>query len=163
MHIDNSTAASTPTISVEPVIPKITLAYTPKVKLSLLPTVHQSSDAYRLFMHCWDKGQIHYVEEFKVMLLNRSSRVLGICTLTRGTAFATLIDIRNLFACALLANACSVICCHNHPSGSLEPSRTDKEISRKLQEGGKFLDIQVIDHLIISPEGYYSFGDEGIL
>jgi DNA repair protein RadC len=163
MHIDNTTSDSGQKISVEPVTPKITLSYTPKVKMSLLPTVHQSSDAYRLFIHCWDKEQIHYVEEFKVMLLSRASRVLGICTLTRGTAFATLIDIRNLFACALLANACSVICCHNHPAGSLQPSHTDEEISRKLKEGGRLLDIQVIDHLIISPEGYYSFGDEGIL
>jgi len=147
----------------EPVIPKITLSYTPKVKMSLLPKVISSSDAYRLFLYVWDKDRICHIEEFKVMLLNRASRVLGICTLTRGTSCATLIDIRNLFACALLANACAVICCHNHPSGSLQPSRTDEEISRKLKEGGRLLDIQVIDHLIISPEGYYSFGDEGIL
>lgn len=144
-------------------IPKIELSYSPKVKLSLLPRIVCSQDAYLAFLQSWDKATLEFVEEFKVMLLSRANQILGICTLGKGSSTGVYVDVRNIFACALISNACNIITCHNHPSGSLKPSRADEEMARKLKEAGLYLDVQVIDQIIITCDGYYSFGDEGIL
>jgi DNA repair protein RadC len=68
-----------------------------------------------------------------------------------------------VFTAALKANACSLVLSHNHPSGNLRPSKADEELTMKIKEAGKFLDIQVLDHLIVTSEGYFSFADEGLL
>jgi DNA repair protein RadC len=82
---------------------------------------------------------------------------------TIGGIFATIADVRIIFATALKCVATGLILAHNHPSGSLQPSKADRELTKKIKEVGKFLDIQLLDHLIITPEGYYSFADEAVL
>lgn len=147
----------------DPIVAEIELRYTPVLKLSTLPLIKDSRSAYNIFLANWDKTKIEFIEQFKIMLLNKAHRVLGICTISTGSATATIADPRLIFGTALKANACSIILAHNHPSGNLSPSRTDAELSQKLKEGGRLLDLSVLDHLIISTEGYYSFADEGAL
>ncbi|MEO8820681.1 MAG: JAB domain-containing protein, partial [Ginsengibacter sp.] len=82
---------------------------------------------------------------------------------SKGGISQTIVDPRIIFLKALEVQATSLVLCHNHPSGSLRPSRADEELTAKLKSAGKLLDIKVIDHLIVSDEGYYSFADEGLM
>ena len=143
-------------------IAEVELIYKSKVKASERPKVTHSRDAYVIFRDNWDENKLEFVEEFKVMLLNRSQKVLGICSLTLGNVSGTIADPKLVFVTALKSNASYVIIAHNHPSSSLKPSRTDEELTRKMKEAGKFLDLPLLDHLIITDESYYSFADEGI-
>ncbi|MBD0333245.1 MAG: JAB domain-containing protein, partial [Chitinophagaceae bacterium] len=90
-------------------------------------------------------------------------RVLCLFNVSSGGITGTVADPRLIYTAALKVNAVSLILCHNHPSGSLKPSRADEELTQKIKSAGAFLDIKVLDHLIISSEGYYSFADEGLL
>lgn len=145
------------------VIAEIEVSYKPLIRISLLPEINCSKDVYELFLQTWDKTKIEYVEHFKVMLMNRANRVLGICTLTTGGVTGCIADPRMVFGLALKTNACSLIIAHNHPSGNIKPSRADEELSYKMREAGKLLDIKVLDHIILTTEGYYSFADEGAM
>ncbi len=102
-------------------------------------------------------------EEFWVLYLNNSNKVLAKNQLSRGGLTATLVDIRLLFKRALELSSVGVIVCHNHPSGKLQPSNSDIELTHKIKEAGKTLDIKLLDHLIITEKAYFSFADEGIL
>lgn len=149
--------------SVETIVAEIEISYKPKVCLSTRPKITGSEDAYLILMDTWDKSKLEFVEQFKVMLLNRANRVLGICTLTTGSSTGTIADPKLVFAVALKANATNVILAHNHPSGTLEPSKSDSDITRKMKAAGEFLELKVLDHLIVSIEGFYSFATEGTL
>lgn len=142
-------------------ISEVELRYKSKVKASERPKIAQSTDAYAILMQYWDDNKIDFVEQFKVLLLNQANRVLGICDIATGGITATVADIRIILVAALKANACGIILAHNHPSGNLTPSSPDKEMTAKIKEAGAYLDIKVLDHLIVSREGYYSFADEG--
>lgn len=144
-------------------IAEIEIRYTPKYKVSDLPQIKRSGDLYHLLLHSWDKSKLEFVEQFKVVLINRASRILGICTLSTGSGSGTIADPKLVFAVALKANATSVILAHNHPSGNLMPSESDKAMTQKMAECGKWLDLKVLDHLIVTTEGYYSFADEGAM
>jgi DNA repair protein RadC len=98
------------------------------------------------------------------MLLTRSNKVLGIASISKGGINGTVPDVRIILQYAIKANASGIIICHNHPSGNVQPSESDIAITRKVKESGYVMDIQLLDHLIIVPEGrYYSIGDEGII
>ncbi|MEO6704631.1 MAG: DNA repair protein RadC [Ginsengibacter sp.] len=102
-------------------------------------------------------------EVFAVVFMNKASKVNHFEVFSTGGISHTIVDPRLIFKKALEVKATSLILCHNHPSGSLRPSRQDEELTVKLKEAGKLLDIHVLDHLIVSDEGYYSFADEGLL
>jgi DNA repair protein RadC len=89
--------------------------------------------------------------------------VLGIYEVSTGGMTGTVADPKLIFAAALKGAACGIILAHNHPSNNLKPSISDEQLTTKIKEGGKLLDIKLLDHLIISSEGYYSFADEGLL
>lgn len=97
------------------------------------------------------------------MLLNRANKVIGILKLSTGGTSATIAEPKLVFASSILSNASSIILAHNHPSGNLTPSQADIDLTKKLKEAGKFLEIPVLDHLIVTSEGYYSFADEGLI
>jgi DNA repair protein RadC len=97
------------------------------------------------------------------MFLNRANKVLGIYDVSTGGIAGTVADPRVIFAAALKANACAIIISHNHPSGNLKPSRQDEELTEKIKQGGQFLDIKLLDQVILTAEGYYSFAYEGLL
>ena len=101
-------------------------------------------------------------EEFWVLFLNNSNKVISKSQLSKGGISGTIVDVRLVFKLALEAGATALILCHNHPSGALHPSDADKQITKKLKLAGDSLDVKVLDHLIITETKYYSFADEGI-
>lgn len=101
-------------------------------------------------------------EEFWVIFLNNSNKVISKVQLSKGGITGTIVDVRLVFRLALENKAIGLILCHNHPSGSLVPSEADKQITKKLKLAGESLDVKVLDHLIITETKYYSFVDEGI-
>lgn len=100
-------------------------------------------------------------EEFWTLLLNRNNQVLSQYQVSKGGISGTIVDPRLIFKKAVECMASGVILCHNHPSGNRQPSDADLQLTKKLKEGGRLLDIQVLDHLIIAGESYFSFADEG--
>ena len=101
-------------------------------------------------------------EEFWVLFLNNSNKIISKSQLSKGGITGTIVDARLVFKLALENGATGLILCHNHPSGNLQPSEADKEITKKLKLAGESLDVKVLDHLIITESKYYSFVDEGI-
>lgn len=102
-------------------------------------------------------------EVFAVLFLNRANKINHFEVISKGGITGTIADPRIILKKALEEDAVSIILCHNHPSGSLKPSRADEELTFKIKEAAKFFDIKVIDHLIVSETGYFSFADEGLL
>lgn len=144
-------------------VAEIQLIYKTKVKASDRPYISSSKTVYQLALQFWNRDTIEFFEQFKILLLNQSSKVLGIYEVSSGGISGTVVDLRLIFASALKANAVSLIMIHNHPSGQVKPSEADKQITRKVREAGSILNITLLDHLIITPETYYSFVDEGAL
>lgn len=104
-----------------------------------------------------------YREVAIAVYLSQSNRVLGHHVVSKGGISGTVIDTRIVFAIALKTLACAVILCHNHPSGNLKPSQSDINLTKKCIEIGKMHDIQVLDHIILTDNGYTSLSDEGII
>jgi DNA repair protein RadC len=144
-------------------VAEIQLSYKSKVKPSLRPKIESSKDAYQVLKKYWDEDKIEFVEQFKVLLLNRANKVIGMYEVSTGTTTSTVYDPKLIFVAAIKANACGVIIAHNHPSGNLTPSQADIYLTKELKEGGKLLHIPLLDHIIITYEKYYSFADEGLL
>ena len=119
--------------------------------------------AFEVLLSLWDLDTIELQEEFKVLLLNRANEVLGIYPLSKGGITGTIVDSRLIFAVALKCNATGILLCHNHPSGNLKPSDADITLTRSIKKCADFLDITLIDHLIITKNGFYSFSNEGKL
>ncbi len=125
--------------------------------------ISNSSKTYELILSQWNWKEIEMLEEVKVIFLNRNNIVIGIYNLAKGGISQCTVDIRIILAVALKSLSTSIILVHNHPSGNLQPSQSDKEITKNLKEACKLVQIALIDHLIITKENYYSFADEGIL
>ena len=144
-------------------VAEVELVYKTKVKPSQRPKVSTVKECYELLKELWNENTIEMQEEFKVMLLNRANKVIGIYEASAGGLTGTVADPRLILAAALKSLAVSIILCHNHPSGNLKPSRADEELTQKIKCAAAYHDIKVIDHIIITSEGYYSFADEGLL
>jgi DNA repair protein RadC len=144
-------------------IAEVSLIYRSKVKASERPKVKCSRDAYDLFIESWNLDTIEHIEEFKMLLLNRANTVLGIMTVSKGGISGTVTDVRIILQAAIKTNASGIIVCHNHPSGNLTPSETDTKITNKIKDACRIMDIQLLDHLIIDTDDFYSFADVGIL
>src|SRR5690606_28764767 len=102
--------------------------------------IKTSSDLYSLLVQTWDTTKLEFMEQLKVVLLNRANRILGICTISTGNATSTIADPKIVFGVALKANAVCIVLAHNHPSGNLMPSKADIELTKKMVECGRFLD-----------------------
>ncbi len=124
------------------------------------PIVSNSKDIAN-FLQAKFKDQL--IEYFAVVYLNQSNKINHFEIISQGGITGTVADPRIILKIALEKNAVSLILSHNHPSGSLKPSQADKDLTQKIKEAAKLLDIKVIDHLIVSDEGYFSFADDGIL
>ena len=144
-------------------VAEVKLTYRSKVKPSDRPQVTSSSDSYRILKESWDTGKLEFVEQFKVLLLNRANRVLGIYELSTGGVAGTVADPKLVFVAALKGCASAIILCHNHPSGNTKPSAADLQLTKKMKQAGEVLDITVLDHIILTSENYYSLADEGLL
>ena len=122
--------------------------------------VTQSRDAYH-YLHPHLADLPH--EEFIVMLLNRANKIMGHEVVSRGGVSGTVADAKLIFLAAIKKSASGIILAHNHPSGNLKPSRADTVLTDKIRKGAANLDIQLLDHLIIADEKYFSFADEGLM
>ena len=125
--------------------------------------VTNSQILYNLVLKQWNLDIIELQEGVKIILLNRAQIVLGIYEMSKGGVSGTVVDIRIILGIALKCNASSIVLVHNHPSGSLVPSEPDKTITKKLKVACNLLDLNLLDHLIVTKGGYYSFCDNGIL
>jgi len=124
------------------------------------PKIGGSNDVFKL-MHPIIGDLSH--EEFWVLFLNNSNKVLAKLQVSKGGMTATVVDIRLLFKQALELFSVAIIVCHNHPSGNLKPCDADVQLAKKIKNAGNTLDIKLLDHLIIAEKAYFSFADEGIL
>ncbi|WP_407527287.1 JAB domain-containing protein [Lacibacter sp. MH-610] len=144
-------------------VAEVELVYKTKVKASERPKINSVKDCYQLLKELWNENTIEMQEEFKVMLLNRGNKVIGVYEASSGGLTGTVADPRLILAAAIKSLAVSIILSHNHPSGNLKPSRADEEMTQKIKVAASYHDIRVIDHIIITSEGYYSFANEGLL
>jgi len=141
---------------------EIQVSYKEKIKVSTV--ISSSVDAGQLLFENWNKDTIELHETFKILLLNNSNKVKGIYEVSKGGITGTLVDLRILFAVILKSLSTGIILAHNHPSGKLIPSESDKSLTNKIKKASTLFDIKVLDHLIIVPNGaYYSFADNGML
>ncbi len=122
--------------------------------------ITSSNDAYQALL---PKLQDLNTEEFWVLMLNRQNEIIELKQISSGGVAGTVVDPKVIFKSALQFLASGIILSHNHPSGNLKPSKADIAITNKLKSAGESLEINVLDHLIISEQGYYSFADEGII
>lgn len=144
-------------------VAEIQLSYKSNVKPSERCKVSSSKDAFEILRQSWDPARLELQEQFKVLFTNRANKVLGIFEASTGGVSGTVADPKLIFVAAIKACATGFIVAHNHPSGNLNASQTDIQLTKKLKEGGRILEIQLLDHLIITSESYFSFADEGML
>ncbi len=124
------------------------------------PYIGGSKDAYNCLVQ-----YVAYLphEEFWVLLLDRSNKVMARRRISEGGVAGTVVDAKRVFQPALELLASGIVLCHNHPSGNLRPSQADIDVTKKLHQAAKTLDINLLDHLIIAETGYFSFADEGLI
>jgi len=128
------------------------------------PLIKSSADVYYHLLKFFPEETISLQEQFVVGYVNRANRLMGVYEMSKGGITGTVADPKLILGVALKSAATGIILAHNHPSSNLQPSAADKEITRKIQEACKLLDITLLDHLIIVPEAaYFSFADEGLL
>lgn len=133
------------------------------VKVSEQPRAYNTEDMYNVFYDFWKIGEIGVFESFKVMFLNKNSRVMGIIEVGRGAINSCIVDQRIVFAAALKIGATFIVLAHNHPSCSMKPSKEDIELTNNLKKCGEILGIQVLDHLILTLDGYVSMKELKLL
>jgi DNA repair protein RadC len=144
-------------------INEVELIYRSKTRAVDRPQITKSKDAYSLLLQSWDMNKIDLLEEFKIILLDRKSSCIGVSNIATGGITGCVVDPKIIFATALKARATGIVLAHNHPSGNLKPSEEDLKMTKKLQSGGKILDISILDHLIVTSESYSSLADEGLI
>ncbi len=143
---------------------EIRISYKERIPASFWRKINSSKDAADMLFEHWDKQTIQVHESFKVVLLNNNNKVKGIYQLSKGGITSTIIDLRILFAVVLKSLSVAIILTHNHPSGTLKASEADKDITRKIKKAAELLDIRLLDHILIVPNGdYYSFADNGLM
>ncbi|WP_229239733.1 JAB domain-containing protein [Echinicola soli] len=142
-------------------VAEIVLSYQPHVKLFEVLKITSSKEAYDVLLENWDESKLQFVEQFKVMLLNRSNRVLGVVDVSTGGTSGTVADPKIIFAAAVKSNSSGMILAHNHPSGNRFPSNTDNNLTERMVNLGKLMELPVLDHIIVTSESYYSYADEG--
>ena len=142
-------------------IPEITLKYkngnTKKVK------IQSSKDSAEFLRNFFNEDTIELTESFVCVFLNRANNSIGWFKVSQGGLSGTIVDIRLILATALKCAASSIILAHNHPSGNTQPSNEDIKITNKVKAAGEYMDIKVLDHIILTDESYYSFADENLI
>ncbi|MDQ0066058.1 JAB domain-containing protein [Chryseobacterium lathyri] len=137
---------------------EISVSYNTTNQQRIRITSHK--EAYELIIKNWNLNIIEFQEECKVILMNKGNFVLGIFDVSKGGIDSSVVDIRIILSVALKCHATQLILVHNHPSGSLTPSNSDKNITEKLSKACDLLNLTLLDHLIISKNNYYSLNKE---
>lgn len=145
-------------------VSEIKVSYSPKIKARDRFQIKHSQDAYTLLLkEAFDPETIDYKEYVKLISLDKSHKAVGITTISEGGMDGSVVDIRLILQIALLTHSSALILAHNHPSGTLQPSRQDDIITKRLKEAAMLMDITLCDHLIVCEDGYYSYADENKL
>ncbi len=143
-------------------VAEISVSYKPAIANK--PIISSALDAYNVLLQFFSENTMQLQEQFVAMYLNRSNRVLGCYRLSTGGITGTVADLRLILGTALKTAATAIIIGHNHPSGNLVPSQADKNLSIKILEASKLMDIILYDHIILCTDGkYLSFADEGLI
>lgn len=143
-------------------VAEIEVSYQPAI--SSKPVILSSLDAFVELIEFFPPETIALQEQFMVMYLNRGNQVIGVYPMSKGGITGTVADIRIILSVALKVVATGIMLAHNHPSNSLKPSQQDLELTKKIAGACSFLEIRLLDHLIITPDrNYYSFADDGQL
>jgi DNA repair protein RadC len=125
--------------------------------------INDSNAAFDILATLFPQDTICLQEQFVVLYLNRANRVIGSYQLSKGGITGTIADVRLILSVALKTLASGLILAHNHPSGNLKPSEADIQLTQKVKDAAKLMDIEVLDHMILSSNGYFSFTDDGIM
>ena len=144
-------------------VAEIKISYQPKQSPIQRPKLNRPEDAYFQFLEILDLSMLNIKEEAAVIYLNRGNRMIGAYKLSSGGITGTIVDIRIILAIALKGLASGIIIAHTHPSGELKPSKADLELTTRLKEAAKLMEISLHDHLIITSEAFFSFADDGII
>lgn len=143
---------------------EVSLHYKLKQDTTDYPIINNSKIAVDILYQSWDKDTIGLEEQFKVLYLNQRNQVLGLYTVSVGGVTGTVVCNKKILACGLKIVASGMIIAHNHPSGNNKPSEQDRIVTKSLKECGKIMDIKLLDHIIILPNGnFVSFADDGEL
>lgn len=146
----------------ENIIDEIKISYS-NISYDKRIKILDSATAYASFKDSWNIETIELFEEFKIILLNHASEALGIYTVSKGGISSTVVEIRHILFVALKTNSTGIILAHNHPSGNLKPSSSDLKLTERMNEACKMMDLNLMDHIILSKQSYFSFKDEGYL
>jgi len=144
-------------------ISEIEISYRPKRISFSHSKITCSNDIYEILKELFDASQLTIKEECIALFLNRNNKLTGAYKVSSGGITGTVIDIRLVLSIALKSLSCGLILAHTHPSGNLRPSKADIDLTQRLKEAANLMDLQLLDHLIISSDSYYSFSDEGLL
>ncbi len=142
-------------------LPELSLRY--KTTDQKKVKINCSHHAHDLLRELYDKDTIEYLESSIVIFLNRANNTIGWMRISLGGQSGTVIDGKVLFATALQCGATGIILSHNHPSGDHKPSQSDLQLTKQLVEVAKYVDLQILDHVRITVQSYFSFADEGLL
>jgi DNA repair protein RadC len=142
------------------ILSEIHVSYKPGLISSKI--ISTSKEAYDILTTLFPQETICLQEQFVVLYLNRANRVIGSYQLSKGGITGTIADVRLILSVALKTLATGLILAHNHPSGNLTPSDSDINLTKKVKKAAMYMDIEVLDHMILSSSGYYSFIDYGI-
>jgi DNA repair protein RadC len=145
------------------IVSEVELIYRTNIKPSERIKIEDSKKVYSVLKTVYDYNTIEHKESFYAMYLNRANKLLAVILISEGGTSACLVDVKIILQAALRVNASAIILSHNHPSGQLIASSADIQITNRVKEAAKLLDMQVIEHIIVTPEEdkYYSFADNG--
>jgi DNA modification methylase/predicted RNA methylase len=144
-------------------VPEVKLRLNRSSRKKFLGKVESSKSAADFIRKVYKRGEIELQEQFMVLYLNRANQIIGYYRHAVGGITGTVADVRIILAAALKSASTSIIIAHNHPSGNLRPSEADLNLTKQIKESAKVMDISVLDHIIVTKDGYYSFADEGLL
>ncbi len=147
----------------ELIVAEIKLSYEPTVKPTDQPKVKCSKDAYMNIKPFFDPSLMNIKEEAVALFLSRSNRIIGGIKVSSGGITGTVVDISLILGIALKCLAKGIILAHTHPSGELQPSKADIDLTQRLKEAARIMDITLLEHIILNTEEYLSFADEGLL
>ncbi len=143
-------------------VAEVKVVYSTLVKNSERQKVVSSKTAYEILKPFYDDF-IDFKEASFVILLNRANKVIGVNKISEGGFSGTIVDAKMVFQVGLLAGASGLILSHNHPSGALKPSESDIRLTKQIKEFGNMIEMPILDHLIMTSEGCFSFADQGMI
>ena len=144
-------------------VPEVKVRFNRSGRRKFLGKIGSADDVANFLRSIYIRGEIELQEQFLVLFLNQANEIVGYYRHSKGAINATVADVRVILSTALKCAAVSIIVCHNHPSGNTQPSEADKSLTRKLKESAKLMDINLLDHLIVTKNNFYSFANEGLL